>query len=522
MVNQSTGKDDAPFGLQEILLDRFTSADGVPLVNALCAARGYDVRSLLANQFIMSRFPCDLPLNRRRALGVHIGFGDHLDFARLVINDVVVAVFVGKGFTRFGQILDDFEIRPSGTTFDLQKVVENWIADISGNFVILAKFGEHRFIYTDPTGTIGAVHDPVTSTVASTLFLALRRTFVPNPVMTNLPQPLFEQTPILGQTHDAVAQRLNPSARLNWDTNQQERIWPNSASEILGSPKAAVNTLRIEAQKIADAMPDNALNIALSGGVDSRIVGSFFHKRSGAKYFSHINNYANRLDAELARWVTQSMGKPLDVYRRKDTRPEPNVEEKFFIASGGCIKCPAEYANGVVNLMPAHQVILRGQQIDLLRAVQTIKPKDDWHDWWRIKELLPVERAEWRRNVFYQYQRIFAGWYESATDYMEDRLPDLDLIELYNPANNGARFPGLWRNLYVSLFNNRRLIDFILILGLEERKTMRPVFQILQANCPEVVDVPFLFEITKGSLDHLINRSKDFGVYAQKYQPRVA
>ncbi len=515
-------KDIAPFDLQSVLADPNSTANEAPIVQAMCDLRGYDLADLLANQFIMSSRGFDLPLTRRSAFGVHVGFGKHLDFCRVSIDGTKVAVFVGKGYNAQGPIIRDVNITPRRPGSSPQAVLESWISWVSGTFAVLAKFDDQRFVYTDPTGAVGGVFDPVTYTLASTLFLALRRPFVPNPIMCNLAEPLFDQKPILGQTHDAVAVRLNPSCRLNLDTTVQERIWPNSASELNGSPKAAVNTLTLEAQKIAKAMPLDDVRLAFSGGIDSRIVASFFADRPDLKCFSHVNNYANRLDVELAQWVASDMGKPLDIYRKKKAKPDASLPEKFFIASGGCTNVPDEYENGVVNLMPTGKVILRGQQIDILRAVQTIRPKGNWQEWWRIKELLPVDRDAWKRDVYNQYLRLFAGWYDSATDYMEDRLPDIDLIELYNPASNGFRFPGMWHNIYVSLFNNRRLIDMMLLLSVEDRKSLRPVFQILQHNCPQIMHIPFMFELTKPDLDFISGKSLDFETYAKKYIPRVA
>ena len=387
---------------------------------------------------------------------------------------------------------------------------ERFLNDAAGRFAFVLNVGDANRLYTDPVGMIGAVYNAGDRYVASSPLLAIKR-----PVQTN---PKFDFETIqerggklsLFHTIDASVRRLNPNFLLDLDTFETRRFWPRDECFSFQAP----NPLAVYSQIIAKARANiRALaeaypcSLPVTGGMDSRLLLGFAGEHLGKvdQVYTHINNYATRRDARIAAELCRVCGAAHDVHDKRDyARNRKDMRRTlraYQVAYGAPVHPPREYLNGVIEGVPEGNVILRGHQTDLLRAVFVFRPQEEWRDPdWQIERLLIVPRADFDTKIADRFRDDFFAWQNTLPEATMAKAADFMFLEVYYNSTVGASFPALWRNFYLSPYNSRTLIGLSLQFSEKQRRAAVPVFEMIELMNSDLSQIPFDFE-TPAALD---------------------
>ena len=381
---------------------------------------------------------------------------------------------------------------------------ERLLIDAAGRYAFVLHAAGQTRLYTDPVGMIGAVYNPEDGFVASSPMLAIKRPLRPHPkydfdVIRELGGKLS-----LFHTADRDVHRLNPNHYLDLDTLVSERFWPRD-EQFAPEPDdptsiyhEIIDTARAHIGAIAQAYP---CSLPVSGGMDSRLLLGFAgkHLKKIDQFYTHINNYATRRDAAIAAELCRVCRVDHEIHDKRHfgiARREIRLNKHAYeLTYGAPASPPREYQNGVIYGVPEGNVILRGHQTDLLRAVYVFRPEEEWtNPDWQIERLFIVPRRHFNTEVADRFRDDFIAWQSSLPAAAKKKAADFMFLEVYYNSSIGASFPALWRNFYMSPYNSRRLITLSLQFSEDRRRASVPVFELIEMMSSDLSQVPFDFE----------------------------
>jgi hypothetical protein len=390
--------------------------------------------------------------------------------------------------------------------------IEKYLTDVAGRYAfVLTSRGQTR-LYTDPVGMIGAVYNAEDGFIASSPLLAIKRPVIPNPAFDLEMIETGGGRLSLFHTLDAHVRRLNPNHYLDFKTFEETRFWPRD--EAFDTPpdtpvsiySEIISRAQFNIGAIAEAYP---CSLPISGGQDSRLLLGFCgpHLKKIQQFYTHINNYATRRDAAIGSELCRAVGVDHDIHDKRDfalTRKEVRLSTRAYqIGYGAPVSPPKEYLNGVIQGVPDGNVILRGHQTDILRAVFVFQPKEKWHEPdWQIERLLIVPRDQFDTAVADRFRDDFRTWQDTLPASAKHKAADFMFLEVYYNSTVGASFAAAWKNFYVAPFNSRRLISLALQFDETDRRASRPVFELIELMDENLSKVPFDFE-WKVALDQI-------------------
>lgn len=292
---------------------------------------------------------------------------------------------------------------------------------------------------------------------------------------------------------------------MDLDSFETHRFWPRDETFELGARSHAdVYDEIIErlAFSIDQLTSGHDCVMPISGGRDSRILASVgresLHKLG--IFYTHVKNRASALDAHVGAGVAQSLGVDHQVFgglRVDDTkRWERNyLAQAYEVTHASKTPPPDEYVRGLLKSIPENNVILRGHQTDILRAVYVFHPKDRWRrHGWQLKRMLIVPFEDFTNEIASHFKEDFFAWQNTLPENAMEKAADFMFLEVYYNSTIGASFPALWQHFYMSPFNSRRLIGLSLSFDEAERRASQPVYDIVQKCARECARVPFAGE----------------------------
>lgn len=383
--------------------------------------------------------------------------------------------------------------------------LERYLVEVAGRYAILVEVHKDVRFYVDPVGMIGAVYNKKDRLLAASPLLAITDPMVPN--------PKFDFDLIrehggkfsLFHTADARVRRLNPNSYLSLDNFSEYRHWPKD--EVFATPENEVLDCYQEIQartafNIAQISQAYSVSMPITGGQDSRLLLAFAQKSATniSRFYTHINNYATRRDAAIGKELCAAIGVPHEVHDWRNSEIKKWQRNEFQtswnLAFGTETPMPHEYRNGVILNVPEKDIILRGHQTDILRAVYVFKPKEYWSDYrWQIQRMLIVPHHMFTDEVAERFKDDFYHWQRSLPVNAMEKAADFMFLEVHYNSGIGATFPALSRNFYMSPFNSRRLITLALSFSEDVRRSSLPVFDLVERACPPLSAVPLDFEL---------------------------
>jgi|GEM_PF-1639224 len=412
---------------------------------------------------------------------------------------------IGIAVSRVGLIDSANNTIPiEATDQDFWDKFETWLVDIAGRYGFILSCKKETRFYCDPVGMIGAVYNKSDGILSSSTLFAIVDPLRPNPkynfdIVRNNGGKFS-----LFHTADERVRRLNPNFYLRLSNFSETRHWPKAESfqvepeNYLATYDEISRISRFNIDQISSNFP---VSFPVTGGQDSRLLLSFAKDlKHDITYFTHINNYANRRDAAIGSELCKKIQTPHHTYDKHESEIKKweirEFQEAWNTSFGTEFPLPQEYTNGTILKIPEAHVIMRAHQTDILRAVYVFKSKEYWSKpAWQIKKLLIVPFNMFNNNVVENFKQDFVNWQESLPEPAKNKAADFMFLEIYSSSTMGASFPALWRNFYISPYNSRRLISLSLSFPEEERRASKPVFDIIERNCPELSEIPFDFEL---------------------------
>ncbi|MBW6418457.1 hypothetical protein [Celeribacter sp. PS-C1] len=365
---------------------------------------------------------------------------------------------------------------------------------------------------------IGVVFNKEDRYVASSGLLATQRDVAPDPLVdVEMVREQVGRLPLL-HTVDLNVQRLNPNYYLDLNNMTPSRFWPGD--EDFTKLEAPIETVyddiiarcRFNIGEIAKA---HKVAMPITGGQDSRILLGCAqpHVDEIDMFYTHITNYAGRIDDAVAQSLCQSAGVPHETHDRREFHIKKWRREEwkdlFQITSGGAMALPNEYKTGVIEGVEDGAVVLRGHHTDILRAVYVFRPKPAWKEVsWQLRRLLIVPREMFSEDIVKTYGPEFEAWQATLPDNAMEKAADFMFLELFYAASVGMSFPAMWRNFYMSPFSSRRLIGLSLQFNEKKRRKGVVVRDIVERAWPALSEIPYDYEAGLSDLK-LLNDADD-------------
>lgn len=386
--------------------------------------------------------------------------------------------------------------------------VEPLIEGLAGRYLVLIAAAGKARIYIDPVSALGAVYDPKTRTVASTVLLALDRVREPN--------PLFDEDLILAgkgnytlqHTSDVGVRRLLPNHYLDLTDFSHRRHWPKDDQSFdipLDQAPVALEEIRDRLARTIGAIASaHPTVLPISAGRDSRNLVACAREHLGkiGEFFAFAHSFNSRLDSAVGSLVAERMGLPYRIYDIDDY-PRGVLNGRFkrkqiprdYLIANGVTGMPAnEVLYGLVQQQPANLWHIRGNVMDLMQAshwkngARRPETHDPSHG---IKRLLVTSGSNYSDELVQQWMPHYLEWYETLGP-LKQKPYDMIFNELYLASSQGGKMYGLTHHFYISPFNDRYLIDRAISLPLRYRIPDKANDDLLAMAAPELSSIPFL------------------------------
>lgn len=443
-------------------------------------------------------------------------------------SGALFGVFIGIGVDSKGLVDGDHQI--DTLSVDQESFFtdfENWLIDVAGRYTILVSTRGETRVYTDPVGMNGMVYDPLSMQIASSTLLCLNRPIRDHPSYDHSVVERGDGKYTLFHTRDAKVRRCNPNCYINLDNFSEHRFWPKHETfETTDSNLAIYENLTSATRHVIRHINAKYKTVLpMSGGQDSRLLavmaGTEIHKFD--QIFSHIHNYASRIDATIAAEIAKVLQLDIDVSDRRTTKfskSEARQEQaEFQVAAGLVTPQNREVELGLHRKVLKDAVVMRGHQVDLLRAVfiDQLGPKSRKNLKWQIKRLLIVPPREFSDGLYYRFLPEYEAWLETLPITARERSVDFMFLEIYYSSTLGVTFPALTHNFFMSPFNSRRLIALALSLDEKYRRKSHAVNDMVLMGNPALHNIPFDYEFGGArDLDRILDGSEMDEITAER------
>ena len=476
-------------------------------IESECKRAGVDFETAFRWQYLLTqRHISQTALIKYTFNGWNFYVGDGVSVANLEdVKGRQVGLFIGVGVDQQGLVEGNYQIPSLDLDSDgFFEAFEAWLFYVAGRYNVLISRGKENRFYSDAVGMNGMVYDHEGRQVASSLGLCLERDVIDHPLYDHSYIERGEGNYSLFHTKDKGVRRGNPNFYLDLSDFTETRFWPRTEdfTTLRSRQDIYAEIISRTAQVIKNINEKFKTVLPLSGGQDSRLLVAIAGEDLAGVdlYFTHITNYASRIDATIAGEIAKYLNLDHEIYDRRD----------FNIIKGDVVKLEAEYhaalgmkmplkngmARGLHKGVPDRWLILRGHQTDFLRAVFIDKLGADGRNnlRWQIKRLLIVPRKEFNGKIYKRFAPEYKSWIATLPENSLERQVDLMFLEIYYSSTIGALFPALSRNFFMSPFNSRHLVSLSLSIEESYRRSSFAVNDILLTLNPELHEIPFDYE----------------------------
>ena len=497
------------------------------IASEACLEAGLDFSEVFKWQYAATDRPeVSFPMDSFEVGTWTVFAGKGLPVARLqdqAGNPIGVLLGIGAGPSGLVSGRQVLETRSDSASFFQD--IEQWVRSLAGRYTLFVTAGATIRVYCDAVVMNGCVYNP-----ASPL-LCLDRAVSQHPMY---PATQVESGGKFSffHTSDPDVRRCNPSCYLDLSDLSEHRFWPPdeafsaSAAELTGIYDQLQERTKFIVESVCAAFP---VAVPVSGGQDSRLLlalaGSGIRKVDA--FFTHIHNYAGRIDATIASDIARRLQVSHQVIdRRKTSTPADVIEDTikgFRIACGYTAQPWREMEAGLLQDVPEGHVVMRGHQTDVLRAVFIDRPgrRPRNNPKWQIRRLKIVPYKQFDEQLYQRFLPLYQSWTEGVPPQARDHLVDLMFLEIYYGSTIGCTFPAVSHAYFMSPFNSRELIELCLKIPEGYRRRSAAVFDCIHRFNPALAEVPYDFEFTaKNGLDTL-DKIYDLSRVKEATRPRL-
>ncbi len=402
------------------------------------------------------------------------------------------------GRTTVAFLTEDFD----STAPDAAQIFEDRLTNLVGRYGVIVSLGDQHRFYADASAMIGANYNASTGVVAATVNLCIAEPAVPDGLVAAKPNAFA-----LHYTSDHSVKRLNPNHFLDLKTFETKRFWPRDDDVFHLEPSQyaqAFDEIILEARNVLTRLvAENSIALPLSGGYDSRSILAVADDETLLnidQIYTHVTTKVNIADVSVANQICDLKSLGLEVHNTLRHRKFPGAEDadlvktRYQIASGGSGQPHDFLINGTFSRVKRDSVVLRGQQIPVLRGLFVNKLNDAYWTAERISErfqsLLNLNdvmdddlQADFAKHVSLLYAELPAK--------ARARALDLLLVEAVNGPELANWMCAISHNFYCSPYNSRRMIQLFACFDTHFRRTGAAMNTLFMRADPAILGIAF-------------------------------
>lgn len=510
----------------------------------LCAEKGHPFEVVFSQQWVLSEASVgDLPGFRLWNIGSwQLQTGPDLSVAYASdLERRIYAAVLGQAVDQSGDFLDDKVLAAHLARATDASTLAEALTMIGGRYAFVVVGPGFQRVYLDPSGCLGAVYEPGTRRVGSTLFMVIDRPVVPD---TSYPYQ-FLAAPgaggryAFGLTPDAHVRRLMCNNALDLSTFEAHRHWPKRDQDLTCPMTRDAIEERLD--RVVTRQRQILLGLTgavqpamlpISGGDDSRILLSISSEMLDryALFFVHRANNISLRDVELAKTLARRMDVDLRVFdvvndealqRRPRFAARMNVRQKLAmgVLSGGPDEKRSEIE--VRQALPQGGAVFRGNVTDVSKAVlwrpigvrEFLRTGGKHHDPRLGVRLLMLGAKDADTNPWCLKQ--YADWLIGLPENARPRALDFASLEHFRTHGQGAFFYATNRNFYQTPSSDRTILQALISLPPHLRDAFFINDMIIERCAPQLVGVPFTRDTAnamrrdRGEIDEWLARGPD-------------
>ena len=456
------------------------------LGQAICAEHAWDFAAQFPNQYLLQETP-EHPAPAGWLQDTYdrwsLWRAPELPLRKILdVNGFQVGLLWGHAITPTGKIDDAAVSLPFAVSetafFD---GLDAWVVDLRGRYAFIATKETNAYFYTDPGGDVGAMFDPQSRRIGSSLPVVLSRKV--NLHITARNEDALKTGGALFRFQgsvDAGVQRLNPNFKLDLHTYEPKRFWPVEVGDIV-TTDAEIALLR---DQIIERLTHNIVAfvgyqstaIPISGGYDSRIL-LLLAKKANCKIgcvFTHRTNWISGYDSLMAHELCEQLELPhtfLDAktlvaspYWRKAARQE---QKAAWLRSGFSWPVPRAATVLAPLLVPNNKLVLRGNIMEMLggrfHQIQNHKEPE------QVFNLVYGRQPETSHESEY-WLREYDNWQSNLPSLQGKNGQDLCFLENLYPSAMAVALQSMPFGCYLNPFSDRRLIGWTMQVPSSERR----------------------------------------------------
>ena len=483
-----------------------------PLALALIAARKIDFDDAFCLQFLLTKNSKLKVGNftKKPAGDWTLYYGDRLPVIPLKdCNNDLVGYFLGIGVDEHGKLVSEsFCKNLSQKDSDFVEIIEEAISKIAGRYIVILTNPQWERMYFDPCGTLSAVYNADTKTVASSMMLCLDREVKDNPDFDNDAVLSGKEGYFLQNTRDVDVKLIMANHYLDLKDFSMFRHWPKPDQEFTATPDeypeiAADIDARL-AEIFGAIVKSHKCVVPITGGIDSRnlLAAGKANLKHVDLFFTFAHNFMSKNDAEIAAIIAEKLDVPFQAFdiRLDEARELPQGFRKrqklyqYMIASGYSFIIPPEVHQDLLEYLPKGAVHLRGNVVDLLKktnfpgdfdSIKTAKKhrETELRGLFRYRSPSDKELAKWMPT--------YMKWFNTLPKSAHKVSYDFKYMELSLPLSSQL-FYGMSHNFYIYPFVDRRLISNAMRFPISFRQSDKAANYVLKSSMPKIADIPFL------------------------------
>lgn len=479
-------------------------SSGKTLGELLCTDAKLSVEKVFAQQF---RLTCQDEAPLRGFTQNHIGnwrieTGTDLPIALATFcSGAGQAAVLGLAVDSYGKVITQRTLATNISTMPSLDAVEAYLSSCAGRYAFVISLHDNQRLYLDPVGSLGALYDPHSLTVASTLNILLRRR-----VINNKQYPQSAARFAFGHTKDQFVRRLLPNHYLDLNKLIGKRHWPKQNDILessIESEKVIVSKITSRLQQVISALAEHSDSsyLAVSGGVDSRVLLACSKPvLENITLFSHATNPMSRKDTRIARILASKVNQELLVIDPKLNDPDREIDDEWLakakqslhIATAGHSTTTIEHE--VLSTLPSGGIVLRGNVADFLKAVLWRRGVYEYidnkqHETSLGLHMMMLGDHDVTSSDFMKEQ--YEGWYSDFVGGAQKRPYDLLFSEQFLSHGLGNVFYGFENNFYICPFNDRSLLPATIGLSPSQRANFKYTDAIIESLAPELLEVRY-------------------------------
>lgn len=486
----------------------------ITLAERLCRDHGLPFSQVFAQQFHLCRGPApDLAgFTRVRLGGWVLQHGRDLPVAiHRFADGTGHLAFLGLAVDPEGEVVTQELLERRGAGWHDAQALTTWLNSCAGRFAFVILQGATKRLYLDAAGSLGAVYDPETGHLASTLNLVLNREVEPNrdyPLAALASRDAARFA--FGHTPDQWVKRVLPNHFLNLGDFSQQRFWPLPGDIVEPDEMSQISLTRFIATRLEQVISSLAKHVAvarlpISGGLDSRLLlASAKASLESIELFSHAENQMSRKDTRIAARLAARVDSDLQVVDPRRNAADRITDDaqlrqlgKAYQIATGLGQIDGEIPRTRLEVLMAHEVggiVLRGNGTDFLKAVLWRRGVQEYvngdaHDITTGIRMMMLGDKTIAENA--DIQAAYTRWYSDFSVTAANRAFDFMFSEQFLAHGQGNQLYGMTRNFYICPSIDRNILAAMTRLPPDRRAQLDYHEAILSWRAPELQDITY-------------------------------